>query len=64
MSQKNRSINVIIHAPEDEASLRLLQEATDELYVKIISDKLAKTDLTYEEKQEVLNKLAANIDSQ
>lgn len=63
MSQKTRSIKVIIHAPEDEDSLLIVKRATDELYAKIITDELAKSDLTYDEKQEVLFRLSAKIDS-
>lgn len=64
MSQKTRSIKVIIHAPEDEASLQLFQEATNDLYCKIITDELARTDLTCDEKRSVLDQLAAILDSQ
>lgn len=64
MTRQSKPINVIIHAPDDEESLRLIQEAVDELYAKMIFRELEKTDLTPKEKDLVIKHLIAKLESQ
>ncbi len=62
MPYKTGKINVIIHAPTDKESLDALQSAVDELYVRMIYRELSSTDLTYEEKEQVIRRIAESLD--
>lgn len=57
MSRRSREIKVIIHPPEDQKSIEAIQNTTDELYVRIIENKLSKTNLTLKEKEYVVRKV-------
>lgn len=57
MSRRLREIKVIIHPPEDQKSIEAIQNTTDELYARIIENKLSKTNLTLKEKEYVVRKV-------
>ena len=57
MSRRSREIKVIIHPPEDKKSMEAIQNTIDELYARIIENKLSKTNLTLKEKEYVVRKV-------
>lgn len=61
MARKSCNINVILHEPEDEQTRENVQQSFDDLYVKIVVDKLSASGLTYEEQIAVLKKLSADV---
>ena len=61
MVRKSNKINVILHEPEDEQTRENVQQSFDDLYVKIVVDKLSASGLTYEEQIAVLKKLSADV---
>lgn len=63
MTRKQTKIKVIIHAPEDQLSLDSLQEATNQLFARIIENKLSVTYLTSVEKEHVIRQVIAGLDS-
>lgn len=61
MARKSCNINVILHEPADEQTRENVQQSFDDLYLKIVVDKLSASGLTYEEQIAVLKKLAAAV---
>ena len=61
MARKSCNINVILHEPEDEQTREKVQQSFDDLYIKIVVDKLSASGLTYEEQIAVLKKLSADV---
>lgn len=61
MARKSCNINVILHEPEDEQTRENVQQSFDDLYIKIVVDKLSASGLTYEEQIAVLKKLSADV---
>ena len=56
-----QKINVVIHEPEDTQFCKNVQQAVDDLYIKMIVDKLSSSGLTYDEQKEVLKKVLAYV---
>lgn len=61
MARKSCNINVILHEPADEQTRENVQQSFDDLYIKIVVDKLSASGLTYEEQIAVLKKLSADV---
>ena len=59
MGRKSCSINVILHEPTDEQTRKNVQQAVDDLYIKIVVDKLSASGLTYDEQKAALKKVFA-----
>ena len=57
MGRRIKKINVVIHEPEDTQVRKNVQQAVDDLYIKMIVDKLSSSGLTYDEQKEVLKRL-------
>lgn len=57
MGRRIQKINVVIHEPEDTQVRKNVQQAVDDLYIKMIVDKLSSSGLTYDEQKEVLKRL-------
>lgn len=57
MGRRIQKINVVIHKPEDTQFCKNVQQAVDDLYIKMIVDKLSSSGLTYDEQKEVLKRL-------
>lgn len=57
MGRRIQKINVIIHEPEDTQVRKNVQQAVDDLYIKMIVDKLSSSGLTYDEQKEALKRL-------
>lgn len=57
MGRRIQKINVVIHEPEDTQLCKNVQQAVDDLYIKMIVDKLSSSGLTYDEQKEVLKRL-------
>lgn len=61
MGRRIQKINVVIHEPEDTQVCENVQQAVDDLYIKMIVDKLSSSGLTYDEQKEVLKKVLAYV---
>ena len=61
MGRRIQKINVVIHEPEDTQFCKNVQQAVDDLYIKMIVDKLSSSGLTYDEQKEVLKKVLAYV---
>lgn len=59
MGRKSCSINVILHEPADEQTRKNVQQAVDDLFIKIVVDKLSASRLTYDEQKAALKKVLA-----
>lgn len=57
MGRRIQKINVVIHEPEDTQVCKNVQQAVDDLYIKMIVDKLSSSGLTYDEQKEALKRL-------
>ena len=57
MGRRIQKIYVVIHEPEDTQVRKNVQQAVDDLYIKMIVDKLSSSGLTYDEQKEVLKRL-------
>lgn len=57
MGRRIQKINVVIHEPEDTQVCKDVQQAVDDLYIKMIVDKLSSGGLTYDEQKEALKRL-------
>lgn len=57
MGRRIQKINVVIHEPEDTQVRKNVQQAVDDLYIKMVVDKLSSSGLTYDEQKEVLKRL-------
>ena len=57
MGRRIQKINVVIHEPEDTQVCENVQQAVDDLYIKMIVDKLSSSGLTYDEQKEALKRL-------
>lgn len=60
--RKEKKINVVIHAPEDEESLNMIQEAVDALYAQIVFRELKKYDLTPKEEDKIIAQIIARLE--
>ena len=61
MGRRIQKINVVIHEPEDTQFCKNVQQAVDDLYIKMIVDKLSSSGFTYDEQKEVLKKVLAYV---
>lgn len=61
MGRRIQKINVVIHEPEDTQVCENVQQAVDDLYIKMIVDKLSSSGLTYDEQKGVLKKVLAYV---
>lgn len=57
MGRRIQKINVVIHEPEDTQVCKNVQQAVDDLYIKMIVNKLSSSGLTYDEHKEALKRL-------
>lgn len=60
--RKEKKINVVIHAPEDEESLNMIQEAVDALYAQTVFRELKKYDLTPKEEDKIIAQIIAKLE--
>lgn len=59
MARKSNKINIILHEPADEQTRKNVQQAFDDLYIKIVVDKLSASGLTYDEQKAALERISA-----
>lgn len=64
MPRKAPEIKVIIHMPEDKASLDALQERTNELFCHIVEKKFRNANLTDKERAYVVKRITENLKKQ
>lgn len=64
MPRKAPEIKIIIHMPEDKASLDALQESTDELFCRIVEKKFRNANLTDKERAYVVRRITENLKKQ
>ncbi len=64
MPRKAPEIKIIIHMPEDKASLDALQECTDELFCRIVEKKFRNANLTDRERAYVVRRITENLKKQ
>lgn len=64
MPRKAPEIKVIIHMPEDKASLDALQESTNELFCHIVEKKFRNLNLTDKERAYVVKRITENLNAQ
>ena len=64
MARKRQDIKVILHPPEDQKSIEALQDATNQLFARIIENTLSKADLTPAEKECVVRRVIAELAAQ
>ena len=58
MPKKQKEIKIVMHIPEDQASLDALQEKTNRFFAGLVEKKLRNTDLTMDEKLYVVKEIA------
>ena len=56
--RKQQNINVIVHWPEDQKS----KDATNQLFVKIIENRLSRTNLSTTEKECVVRRVISGLE--
>lgn len=61
MSRKSCNINVILHEPADEQTRKNVQQVFDDLYIKIVVDKISASGLTYEEQKAALKNISTAV---
>ena len=61
MSRKAPEIKVIMHLPEDKASLVELQKITNTFYAEMIAKRFKNANLTPEERSYVVKKITENL---
>ena len=61
MSRKAPEIKVIMHLPEDQASLDELQKITNTFYAEMIVKRFKNTNLTPEERSYVVKRITENL---
>ena len=59
--RKQQNINVIVHWPEDQKSKDVIQDATNQLFVKIIENRLSRTNLSPTEKECVVRRVISGL---
>lgn len=59
--RKQQNINVIVHWPEDQKSMDVIQDATNQLFVKIIENRLSRTNLSPTEKECVVRRVISGL---
>lgn len=64
MARKQKDIKVILHPPEDQKSIEAIQEATNQLFARIIENTLSKSNLSPAEKECVVRRVIANLATQ
>ena len=62
--RKQQNINVIVHWPEDQKSMDVIQDATNQLFVKIIENRLSRTNLSPTEKECVVRRVISGLEIQ
>lgn len=60
--RKQQNINVIVHWPEDQKSMDVIQDATNQLFVKIIENRLSRTNLSPTEKDCVVRRVISGLE--
>lgn len=60
--RKQQNINVIVHWPEDQKSIDVIQDATNQLFVKIIENRLSRTNLSPTEKECVVRRVISGLE--
>lgn len=60
--RKQQNINVIVHWPEDQKSMDIIQDATNQLFVKIIENRLSRTNLSPTEKECVVRRVISGLE--
>ncbi len=60
--RKQQNINVIVHWPEDQKSMDVIQDATNQLFVKIIENRLSRTNLSPTEKECVVRRVISGLE--
>ncbi len=60
--RKQQNINVIVHWPEDQKSKDVIQDATNQLFVKIIENRLSRTNLSQTEKECVVRRVISGLE--
>ena len=60
--RKQQNINVIVHWPEDQKSKDVIQDATNQLFVKIIENRLSRTNLSTAEKECVVRRVISGLE--
>ena len=60
--RKQQNINVIVHWPEDQKSKDVIQDATNQLFVKIIENRLSRTNLSTTEKEWVVRRVISGLE--
>lgn len=61
MARRVHNIKVIIHPLDDVRSLELIQEATNDLYARIIENKLSTVDLSSTEKEYIVRQVIQKL---
>lgn len=62
LMRKQQNINVIVHWPEDQKSMDVIQDATNQLFVKIIENRLSRTNLSPTEKECVVRRVISGLE--
>lgn len=60
--RKQQNINVIVHWPEDQKTMDVIQDATNQLFVKIIENRLSRTNLSPTEKECVVRRVISGLE--
>ena len=60
--RKQQNINVIVHWSEDQKSMDVIQDATNQLFVKIIENRLSRTNLSPTEKECVVRRVISGLE--
>ena len=61
MARKSNEIKIIWHEPAEKQTRENVQQAVDDLYIKIIIDKLSASGLTYDEQKVALKKVLFSV---
>lgn len=61
MARKSNEIKIIWHEPTEKQTSENVQQAVDDLYIKIIIDKLSASGLTYDEQKVALKKVLFSV---
>ncbi len=61
MPRQQQKINVIMHMPEDEESLKAIQKKVDALYCYIVEKQMNKANLSLEERKYVVKEIKKKL---
>ena len=61
MARKSNEKKIIWHEPAEKQTSENVQQAVDDLYIKIIIDKLSASGLTYDEQKVALKKVLFSV---